>query len=1533
MAHSPRGIRWVALVSAFFLAVMSTGLVSAPSARADFATGGAGRFTETIDWFSWGTHGTALPNGGFSRTQTRSVGGNTIAVTCTVSNVVSTVPTGTHLTAYRPGTWRGDGFDDMYNVGGTGTANQLVVGLSTTGRTVGFDFGCSATLDGVAFPLAGLVLADAEQMNTSNQESIEATVAPSATWRIIDRYRSPGCTGQSELTRSTTNALRIGRSTVECPAGPTVVGFMDGASSASVRFTGSGTTAIALGVVLSFDHGDAPASYGGAAHLEQYGFSGGTVPTGSVVLSHSPDLTLATTAQSPVRLGATVDPEDSAQTSPDATGDDVGGNGIFGPPDDEDAIAAPGTIEVVPGGTYTLTGVACSGTGTVAGWIDWNGDGDFDAGESAAPVPCDGSVDLTWTVPADVRPALAAPTFLRLRIATAAAEVDSPTGVARSGEVEDHALRVAVPTVTVTKSLPVRADGDDQFTVALTRDGAPVASATTTGEQTSATTGSVVVTPGTGYRVTDVPGATANLANYLPSISCVERLTGRTVTPSGSAPEWTLPALDADDQVECAVTNTLARPAILLTKDAGPLTDVDAGGPDAGDTIDFTFTVTNSGNVPLDPVAVDDPKVGPVTCPGGPLASGQSTVCGPVTYPVTQDDVDAGTVANTATATGTAPSGATVTSTDSTTTPIPVRRAIELVKSVGELDDVDGNGPDAGDTLTFSFSVTNTGNVTLDPVTVDDQKVGPVTCPDGPLGPDETVECEPVTRALTQAEIDAGVFSNTATATGTAPDGGTATSTDHTTTSIVANPALSLVKAPSAVSDVDDDGTDAGDTISYTFTVTNTGNVTLDPVTVDDPKVGPVTCPAGPLAPGGSVECTAEPYALTQSDVDSGEVVNTAEASGTAPSGEVVTAEDTVRVPLAAEPSIGIVKFASAVDDVDGNGHDAGDTIEYSFTVTNTGNVTLDPVTVSDPKVGAVTCPVGPLAPGGSVECTAEPYALTQNDVDAGEVRNEATATGRPPSGDPVTGTDTTTTPVVRAPLIELTKTASAVTDADGNGPDAGDTVTYSFTVTNTGNVTLDPVTATDEKVGPVTCPVGPLAPGGSVECTAEPYPLGQSDVDRGEVVNTATANGTDPAGTVVTANDSETVPIPVVRDILLDKTAGAVTDVDGNGPDAGDTITFGFTVTNTGNVTLDPVTVTDEMVGPVTCPAGPLAPGATVECTAAPYRLTQADVDAGMVANTATATGVDPSGTPVSSTDSTQTMINVEGAIDLEKTAGEITDTEGNGVDAGDTLAYTLVVTNSGPVTLHAVTVEDPMLGEVTCPDEPLAPGASMTCTAAPYTLTQADVDAGAVDNTAVATGMTPTDQTVTDTDDATKTLGAPAKLTLDKTAALTDTNADGKANPGETIIHTFTVTNTGAVTITQVTIDDPTLAEPATCPGRPLAPGETVTCTAPYTVTTADVADGTVTNVATARGRTPNGSPVTSPPDTTTVPAGLPEAPPLPTPPTPPEPPVEPPAELPATGTSIATAVLLGSLLVATGVGGLLAARRRRIHEDEDS
>src|SRR5690606_8175448 len=84
---------------------------------------------------------------------------------------------------------------------------------------------------------------------------------------------------------------------------------------------------------------------------------------------------------------------------------------------------------------------------------------------------------------------------------------------------------------------------------------------------------------------------------------------------------------------------------------------------------------------------------------------------------------------------------------------------------------------------------------------------------------------------------------------------------------------------------------------------------------------------------------------------------------------------------------------------------------------------------------------------------------------------------------------DTETVIVPQRPGIELTKDASKRT-----GVQPGDTVTYTYAVTNTGNVTLKNVTVTDDKIpaAEISCPGGgasnvvpSLAPGATVECTA----------------------------------------------------------------------------------------------------------------------------------------------------------------------------------------------------------------------------------------------------------------------------------------------------------------------------------------------------------------------------------------------------------------------------------------------------------------
>ncbi|MFJ5118392.1 hypothetical protein [Kitasatospora sp. NPDC088548] len=685
-------------------------------------------------------------------------------------------------------------------------------------------------------------------------------------------------------------------------------------------------------------------------------------------------------------------------------------------------------------------------------------------------------------------------------------------------------------------------------------------------------------------------------------------------------------------------------PSLTVAKTVDPSTV-----HNAGDTVTYSFVVTNTGNVALTNVTVADtafsgtgtPPV--ITCPGTTLAPGASMTC-TAPYTVTQADINAGQVTNTAVATGTPPSGPAVTSPPAsatvTATPAP---ALTLAKTVNPT-----SVTAAGDTVTYSFVVTNTGNDTLTNVTVSDTAFSgtgtppAITCPVTTLAPGASMTCT-ATYTVTQADINAGQVTNTAVATGTTPTGGTVTSPPSSATvTATPNPALTVVKSasPNTV-------TAAGQTVTYSFVVTNTGNDTLTNVTVSDTAFSgtgtppAITCPVSTLAPGASMTCTAT-YTVTQADINAGQVTNTAVATGTTPTGGTVTSPpSSATVTATPNPALTVVKSASP-----NTVTAAGQTVTYSFVVTNTGNDTLTNVTVSDTAFSgtgtppAITCPVSTLAPGASMTCTAT-YTVTQADINAGQVTNTAVATGTTPTGGTVTSPPSSATVTATpSPALTVVKSASPNTVTA-----AGQTVTYSFLVTNTGNDTLTGVSVSDTAFSgtgtppAITCPVSTLAPGASTTCTAT-YTVTQADINAGSITNTATATGTTPTGGTVTSPPSSTTvsatPNPALT-VVKSASPNTVTA-------AGQTVTYSFLVTNTGNDTLTGVSVSDTAFSgtgtppAITCPVTTLAPGASTTCTAT-YTVTQADINAGKVTNTATATGTTPSGGTVTSPPSTTTV------------------------------------------------------------------------------------------------------------------------------------------------------------------------------------------------------------------------------------------------------------------------------------------------------
>ncbi|HLO42937.1 MAG TPA: Ig-like domain-containing protein, partial [Leadbetterella sp.] len=103
----------------------------------------------------------------------------------------------------------------------------------------------------------------------------------------------------------------------------------------------------------------------------------------------------------------------------------------------------------------------------------------------------------------------------------------------------------------------------------------------------------------------------------------------------------------------------------------------------------------------------------------------------------------------------------------------------------------------------------------------------------------------------------------------------------------VFSPSLELVKVGTLMGD----GV-VGDSIRYDFTIINTGNVPVTGITISDAKISSTPIPVTPsaLAPGGTA-VASRMYYLTPADITAGEVINTANVSGTSSSG--VTVVDT----------------------------------------------------------------------------------------------------------------------------------------------------------------------------------------------------------------------------------------------------------------------------------------------------------------------------------------------------------------------------------------------------------------------------------------------------------------------------------------------------------------------------------------------------------------------------------------------------------------------------------------------------------------
>ena len=618
-----------------------------------------------------------------------------------------------------------------------------------------------------------------------------------------------------------------------------------------------------------------------------------------------------------------------------------------------------------------------------------------------------------------------------------------------------------------------------------------------------------------------------------------------------------------------------------------------------GETIEYTITVTNTGNVPYDNVVVKDELAGATIKSGtdykvengeaviAKLGVGQSALVY-AEYTVTEGDILNGTVVNNATAkadpvNGKTPEaeGRTEDDTDDVNSRLTVTKTTTSTPA-------NGTTYALGETIEYKIVVENDGNVTISNIevidslsTAQDKVIGTID----KLAPAETKEFT-FSYVVTEDDILAGKVVNEATATGEDPEdhdpevkpGQTEDDTDKV------NSRLTVTKTTTSTP-ANGKSYALGETIEYKIVVENDGNVTISNIevtdilsTAQDKVIGTID----KLAPAETKEFTFS-YVVTEDDILAGKVVNEATATGEGPEDhdpEVKpgqTEDDTDKV----NSHLTVTKTTTSTP-ANGTTYALGETIEYKIVVENDGNVTISNIEVIDSLSTAQDKVIGTidkLAPAETKEFTFS-YVVTEDDILAGEVVNEATATGTDPKQEEPTVTPGEVKDPTEAKKPSLfVRKVTTTTPANGEAYALGETIGYKIVVINNGNVTIRDITVVDD-LTKAQWDIDELEPGATSDEFTTEYVVTEADILAGKVLNVATATGKAPdvEEPIKGSGDKEVETDDPNPNMTIEKT---LTNLPAKGYfTVGETAEFEITVTNTGNLTLKNVTVSEDLEG-----------------------------------------------------------------------------------------------------------------------------------------------------------------------------------------------------------------------------------------------------------------------------------------------------------------------------------------------------------------
>ena len=830
----------------------------------------------------------------------------------------------------------------------------------------------------------------------------------------------------------------------------------------------------------------------------------------------------------------------------------------------------------------------------------------------------------------------------------------------------------------------------------------------------------------------------------------------------------------------CTVTMPVLTPLLSISKTA------DASTTTPGLTVHYTITVDNTGQTAYTGATVTDPLAGVLDDAAyngdASATSGSVTYASPnlawtgdlgigdtatITYSATVNDPDGGnhvlanTVSSSASGSG-CPVGNTSTNCTATvnvsaltisntadvatTTPgsdvhytftvtnsgqVPYLDATVTAHFAGVLDDATYNG---------DVSATS-GNVTINPVAY-------AATWTGDLAPGATVT---ITGSFTVNDPATGnkiltEYADSATPGSNCPVGGTDPACAATVTVLV--PALTITKTADATAVA------PGATVNYTITVDNTGDTPYSGATVTDDLdevldeaaynddatatagsvsyTSPTLAWTGDLAAGASATIT---YSVTVSNPATGgkhlsNTATSADTGSTCPPDSPGSACTSVVTVLT--PALTIVKSADVSTTTPGSA------VNFTITVSNTGQVPYTGATFTDDLTGALddaayngdatatagslafTSPditwTGDLAIGTSATIT---YSLTVNNPDTGDAILANTVSSTTTGSNCGAGsTDARCTATVEVAALTISNTADVATTTPGSE------VRYTFTVTNSGQVpyldanltahfagVLDDATYNGDvsaTSGNVTIKpaahaatwTGDLAVGATVTITGS---FTVNDPATGNKILTENADSTTPGnncpvgGTDPACVSTVTVLVP---GLTLTKTADASTTTPGSA------VTYTITVDNTGQTDYTGATVTDDLTGvlndaayntdasadtgavsyssPALTWTGDLAVGDTATIT---YSVTVNDPDTGdkLLVNTVSSTDAGstcpPGGTGAACTVSVRDLIP---ALSITKTA-DVTS-----LSPGEVVGYTIVIADTGETPYTGATVTD---------------------------------------------------------------------------------------------------------------------------------------------------------------------------------------------------------------------------------------------------